>query len=103
MAAPTTDDVILNRMKVYRDETALLLEYYRDQLKTVDAVGTMDEVRPCVAGSGKVVMRPLARLRGRRVVPQRSAGELDAMAAAARRCSPRCGRSVRQRPPAHPA
>lgn len=27
-------------------------------------------------------MRPLARLRGRRVVPQRSAGELDAMAAA---------------------
>ncbi len=39
-------------------------------------------VRPCVAGSGKVVMRPLARLRGRRVVPQRSAGELDAMAAA---------------------
>ncbi len=42
--ADDTDDVILNRMKVYRDETALLLEYYRDQLKTVDAVGTMDEV-----------------------------------------------------------
>lgn len=42
--ADDTDDVILNRMKVYRDETAPLLEYYRDQLKTVDAVGTMDEV-----------------------------------------------------------
>lgn len=42
--ADDTDDVILNRMKVYRDETAPLLGYYRDQLKTVDAVGTMDEV-----------------------------------------------------------
>lgn len=42
--ADDTDDVILNRMKVYRDETVPLLEYYRDQLKTVDAVGTMDEV-----------------------------------------------------------
>lgn len=42
--ADDTDDVILNRMKVYRDETAPLLEYYRDQLNTVDAVGTMDEV-----------------------------------------------------------
>ena len=42
--ADDTDDVILNRMKVYRDETAPLLEYYRDQLKTVDAVGAVDEV-----------------------------------------------------------
>ena len=42
--ADDTDEVILNRMKVYRDETAPLLEYYRDELKTVDAVGTMDEV-----------------------------------------------------------
>ncbi|QLL08378.1 adenylate kinase [Mycobacterium vicinigordonae] len=39
-----TEDVILNRMKVYRDETAPLLDYYRDELKTVDAVGTLDEV-----------------------------------------------------------
>lgn len=31
-------------MKVYRDETAPLLEYYKDELKTVDAVGSMDEV-----------------------------------------------------------
>ena len=31
-------------MKVYRDETAPLLDYYRDELKTVDAVGELDEV-----------------------------------------------------------
>jgi adenylate kinase len=42
--ADDTDQVILNRMKVYRDETAPLLEYYRSELKTVDAVGTVDEV-----------------------------------------------------------
>ncbi len=42
--ADDTDDVILNRMKIYRDETAPLLEYYSGELKTVDAVGTMDEV-----------------------------------------------------------
>ncbi|MFV0496139.1 adenylate kinase [Mycobacterium sp.] len=42
--ADDTEDVILNRMKVYRDETAPLLEYYREHVKTVDAVGTLDEV-----------------------------------------------------------
>lgn len=42
--ADDTDDVIRNRMKVYREETAPLLEYYRDELKTVDAVGSLDEV-----------------------------------------------------------
>ncbi|MCV7091241.1 adenylate kinase [Mycobacterium interjectum] len=42
--ADDTEDVIINRMKVYRDETAPLLEYYSDELKTVDAVGSMDEV-----------------------------------------------------------
>ncbi|BBY39003.1 adenylate kinase [Mycobacterium mantenii] len=42
--ADDTDDVILNRMKVYRDETAPLLDYYSHELKTVDAIGTMDEV-----------------------------------------------------------
>ena len=31
-------------MKVYREETAPLLDYYSDELKTVDAVGTLDEV-----------------------------------------------------------
>lgn len=42
--ADDTDEVILNRMKVYREETAPLLEYYRDDLNTVDAVGSVDEV-----------------------------------------------------------
>jgi adenylate kinase len=42
--ADDTEEVIRNRMKVYRDETAPLLEYYVDDLKTVDAVGAMDEV-----------------------------------------------------------
>jgi adenylate kinase len=42
--ADDTAEIIHNRMKVYRDETAPLLEYYCDKLKTVDAVGTMDEV-----------------------------------------------------------
>jgi adenylate kinase len=42
--ADDTDDVILNRMKVYRDETAPLLDYYAAELKTVDAIGSLDEV-----------------------------------------------------------
>ena len=42
--ADDTEDVIRNRMKVYRDETAPLLEYYSEKLKTVDAVGSVDEV-----------------------------------------------------------
>jgi adenylate kinase len=42
--ADDTEDVILNRMKVYRDETAPLLDYYQDELKTVDAIGSLDEV-----------------------------------------------------------
>lgn len=42
--ADDTEEVILNRMKVYRDETAPLLDHYRAELKTVDAVGSLDEV-----------------------------------------------------------
>ena len=43
--ADDTEDVIRNRMQVYRDETAPLLDYYRtNNLKTVDAVGAPDEV-----------------------------------------------------------
>lgn len=42
--ADDTEDVIRNRMRVYRDETAPLLNFYRAEVKTVDAVGTMDEV-----------------------------------------------------------
>jgi adenylate kinase len=39
-----TEDVIRNRQKVYRDETAPLLDHYRDKLVSVDAVGSVDEV-----------------------------------------------------------
>jgi adenylate kinase len=42
--ADDTEDVIRHRMGVYRDETAPLLDFYRDELKTVDAVGSLDEV-----------------------------------------------------------
>jgi adenylate kinase len=44
--ADDTAEIIHNRFNVYREETAPLLEYYRDEheLQTVDAVGTLDEV-----------------------------------------------------------
>jgi adenylate kinase len=42
--ADDTEEIVHNRMTIYRDETAPLLEYYRAELKTVDAVGTVDEV-----------------------------------------------------------
>ena len=42
--ADDTEDVIRNRMKVYQEETAPLLEYYRAELKSVDAVGELDDV-----------------------------------------------------------
>ncbi|GFG52028.1 adenylate kinase [Mycolicibacterium agri] len=43
--ADDTEEVIHNRMKVYADETKPLLEYYRrNNLQTVDAVGSLDEV-----------------------------------------------------------
>jgi len=42
--ADDTEDVIRNRMKVYRDETAPLLDFYSADLKTVEAVGSLDEV-----------------------------------------------------------
>lgn len=42
--ADDTEDVIRNRMNVYRAETAPLLEYYSDDLTTIDAVGSVDDV-----------------------------------------------------------
>ena len=38
------EDVIRNRQEVYRAETAPLLDHYRDQLVSVYAVGSVDEV-----------------------------------------------------------
>ena len=39
-----TEAVIRNRQQVYRDETAPLLDYYRDRLGTVDAAGEVAEI-----------------------------------------------------------
>ena len=39
-----TEDVIRRRQQVYRDDTEPLLEYYRDLVVSIDAVGTVDEV-----------------------------------------------------------
>lgn len=49
------EDVIRNRMQVYRAETAPLLEYYADhgRLVTVDAVGEVDAVNKKVIDSIK--------------------------------------------------
>jgi adenylate kinase len=38
------EDTIRNRQRVYREETAPLLDHYRDQLVTIDAVGEIDEI-----------------------------------------------------------
>lgn len=42
--ADDTEDVIRNRMKVYREETEPLLDYYAGKLVTVDAVGEVEEI-----------------------------------------------------------
>jgi adenylate kinase len=42
--ADDTDEVIRNRLKVYREQTTPLLNYYRNELITIDAVGSIDEV-----------------------------------------------------------
>ncbi|UVE96155.1 adenylate kinase [Dietzia sp. B32] len=39
-----TEDVIRNRMSVYRSETAPLLEYYAGEVKSIDAVGEVEEI-----------------------------------------------------------
>jgi adenylate kinase len=39
-----TEDVIRRRQQVYRDDTAPLLEFYRDRLVTVDAAGAVDRI-----------------------------------------------------------
>jgi adenylate kinase len=42
--ADDTEEVIRNRMRVYLTETAPLLEYYADSVKTIDAMGDVNEV-----------------------------------------------------------
>ncbi|RVW04406.1 adenylate kinase [Rhodococcus spongiicola] len=52
--ADDTEDVIRNRMRVYREETAPLLDYYASQVVTVDAVGAVEEVNArALAALGK--------------------------------------------------
>ncbi|SFM54569.1 Adenylate kinase [Pseudonocardia ammonioxydans] len=38
------EDTIRNRQRVYREETAPLLDHYRSRLVTIDAVGEIDEI-----------------------------------------------------------
>jgi adenylate kinase len=42
--ADDTDEVIQIRLKVYREQTAPLLDYYGNKLVTVDGVGSIDDV-----------------------------------------------------------
>jgi adenylate kinase len=39
-----TEDVIRHRQEIYRSETAPLLDYYRDIVVTVDALGEVEEI-----------------------------------------------------------
>ena len=56
--ADDTEDVIRRRQQVYRDETAPLLEHYRDRLVSVDAVGTVEEITDRVADA----LPPMSRV-----------------------------------------
>ncbi|GAC66252.1 adenylate kinase [Gordonia soli] len=49
--ADDTEDVIRNRLAVYTKETAPLLEYYADQVQTIDAVGDVQDVHQRVLGA----------------------------------------------------
>ncbi|MFZ3392245.1 adenylate kinase [Rhodococcus sp. 7Tela_A2] len=52
--ADDTEDVIRNRLRVYREETAPLLDYYRDAIITVDAIGEVEEINArALAALGK--------------------------------------------------
>ena len=42
--ADDTEDVIRNRLRVYREETSPLLDYYGDAIITVDAIGDVEEI-----------------------------------------------------------
>jgi adenylate kinase len=54
-----TEDVIRRREQVYRDETAPLLDFYRNRLVSVDAVGTVEQITD----------RVLEELQAERVAP----------------------------------
>lgn len=43
--ADDTEEVIRNRMDVYRAETAPVIDFYGDRVTVIDAMGTIDEVQ----------------------------------------------------------
>ncbi|GAA3174546.1 hypothetical protein GCM10020255_065040 [Rhodococcus baikonurensis] len=52
--ADDTEDVIRNRLRVYRDETSPLFDYYKDSIVSVDAIGEVEEVNArALAALGK--------------------------------------------------
>lgn len=52
--ADDTEDVIRNRLRVYREETAPLLDHYAGSVITVDAVGDVEEINArALAALGK--------------------------------------------------
>ena len=42
--ADDTEDVIRNRMAVYRSETEPLIDYYKDVIIPINAVGTVEDI-----------------------------------------------------------
>ncbi|SDN13982.1 adenylate kinase [Allokutzneria albata] len=42
--ADDTEEIIRRRQQIYRSETAPLLDYYRDILITIDAVGSVEDI-----------------------------------------------------------
>lgn len=48
------EEIIRNRLQVYREETAPLLDHYKDELVSVEAIGEVDEVNSrALAALGK--------------------------------------------------
>jgi adenylate kinase len=47
------EETIANRLKVYENQTAPLVDYYRQRnlLREIDGVGTIDEIRARVTGA----------------------------------------------------
>ena len=87
--ADDNEDVIRNRLSVYATETAPLLEHYGLEVTSIDAVGEVQSAPPAFSPrSASTPTRPASSrylhgpVRSSGVVPFRSAGELDAMAAA---------------------
>jgi len=42
--ADDTDDVVEHRLQVYREQSAPLLDHYRNEIITVDGIGSINDV-----------------------------------------------------------